>query len=504
MEQTELWLEFKKMASAYGFKDDDRKEWVSQIDASKKCQSQLGTYAANTLNTQHRRHLFSLNLGPEDGKYLVEFLHRFSTMADGDRGLDETVTMATKEGLSLVEPLRVLAPWTHPYNKHQREFVKILVPEGDGVQEIVAGPALAWLYNISISSKTVGGMPVFLKSDILRTLNKAKVRSVPTLVCGGDSVVRGQTTTSHEYINSPWNRTHGARLSFPQCTRQRQRTLTEEVWYPLRKFKSSKQLTRIVYDAFLAAGILIVYDSDGKVPEDIHGGGRGLLSDWDMTIHVDELDMPARQAERKGTWPSMSMAPLDQTPKKHEPRDEFESSIYVMLYHGLRYLPHNEVGPGLKNLLSFIFDLSIELGNGQYCGGPTKCSLVHSLKPLRPDFRFGCSPFNIWIRQMLSATDQWQMVRTQQTALPQDTPFRLVEPTRVIDLEKAVFYDHSGLEAIWKKVLEMDGWPTDNEAAYQLEPSGTKRSSEDSNRRAQKKHKSGCSAPAAASDTTAP
>ncbi|KAK0495807.1 hypothetical protein EDD18DRAFT_1167474 [Armillaria luteobubalina] len=551
--KVELWLEFKRIPSVYGFEDNERKEWVSQTEASKKCRGLLGTYAANTLNTQHRRHLFSLNLGLDgvrffrwerthtvvsrafdlstDGKYLVEFFHRYSTMTDGDRGLDETVTPATKEERSLAVPL--LEPWIHSHGKDQWEFVKILVPDKDGGERaVIAGPVLAAPY--SISGRATLGLPVydirtkklcFLKdswrdvnlpdeSNILQTLNDAKVRNVPTLVCGG--VVRGQITTSQKYIKAPWNR--GAHPSLP-CTREHQRTLTEEVGHPLKKFKSSKQLTRVVYEAFLGhkdaltickilhrdvsgGNILIVYDE--KVPENIHdGGGRGLLNDWDMAIHMDDLDKPARQAERTGTWQFMSIALLDQTTKKHEPQDDFESFIYVMLYYDLRYLPHNEVGPGLKNLVSFIFDLSIELGNGHCCGGPTKCSLVHRLSPLRPDFRFGCSPFNIWIRQMLSATNQWQMVRTQQTALPEETPLRLVEPTRIIDPEKAVFYDHSRLEVIWKKVLEMDGWPTDDQATYQLELSGIKRPREDSNQPVQKKYKSGRSTAAAASDTSA-
>ncbi|KAK0494682.1 hypothetical protein EDD18DRAFT_1175629 [Armillaria luteobubalina] len=529
--KAELWLEFKRISSVYGFKDDERKEWVSQTDASKKCRGQLGVYAANTLNTQHRRYLFLLNFGPDgvrffkwertytvvsrafdlstDGKYLVEFFHRYSTMTDGDRGLDETVTPATKEERSLAEPL--LEPWIDSDGKDQRELVKILVPDKDGGQRVViAGPALATPYNISDSWRDVN-LPD--ESNILQTLNDAKVRNVPTLVCGG--VVRGQITTSQKYIKAPWNR--GAHPSLP-CTREYQRTLTEEVGHPLKKFKSSKQLTRVVYEAFLGhkdaltickilhrdisgGNILIVYD--GKVPENIHdGGGRGLLNDWDMAIHMDDLDKPARQAERTGTWQFMSIALLDQTTKKHEPQDDFESFIYVMLYHGLSYLAHNQARSGLRNLMIFIFDVGIDVGDGQWCGGAAKTALVHSLKPLRPDFRFESSPFNFWIRQMLTATGQWQIVRTQTRTLPEDNAFTLLEvPT--IDPKKATFYDHSRLESFWKKVLEMDGWPTNDEATYQLEPSSTKRSHEDNTQRAQKKHKSGRSAPVDASDTTA-
>ncbi|KAK0192848.1 hypothetical protein F5146DRAFT_979414 [Armillaria mellea] len=547
--KAELWLEFKRISSVYGFKDAEGQEWVSQTDGSKTCRGQLGTYAANTLNTQHRQHLFSLSLGPDgvrffkwertyavvsrafdlwtDGKYLVEFLHRFSTLTDSDRGLDETVAPATEEEKALAEPL--LRPWLHSHNKDQREFVKILVPDGAGGREVIAGPPISVPCNIS--GRATLGLPVydiqtkklcFLKdswrdanlpeeSTILRTLNDAGVRNVPTLVCGG--VVGNQTTTSHKYIDSPWNR--GAHPSIP-CTRKHQRTLTEEVGYPLKKFKSSKQLTRVVYEAFLGhedafticrilhrdvsgGNILIVYDE--KVPEGIHdGGGRGLLNDWDMAIYIDELDKPARQAERTGTWQFMSIALLDERTKKHEPQDDFESFIYVMLYHGLRYLSHNQPRNGLRNVMVYIFDVGLDVGDGEWVGGTTKTALAHSLKPLCRGFRFQCAPFNFWIEEMLFAIKEWQDVRTQRIKQSNGSTLR---SSGTIDPKEATFHDHSRLESIWKKVLEMDGWPTNDQATYQLEPQGTKRTHEDGDQPAQKKPKSGHSAPAAASDTTA-
>ncbi|KAK0494667.1 hypothetical protein EDD18DRAFT_1256202 [Armillaria luteobubalina] len=547
--KAELWLEFKRISSVYGFKDDDSQEWVSQTDASKKCQGQLGTYAANTLNTQHRRHLFSLNLGPDgvrffkwertyavvsrafnlstDGKYLVEFFHRYSTMTDGDRGLDETVTPATKEERSLAEPL--LEPWIDSDGKDQREFVKIFVPDKDGGERaVIAGPALATPYNIS--GRATLGLPVydvrtkklcFLKdswrdanlpeeSDILQTLNDAKVRNVPTLVCGG--VVRNQTSTSHKYIDSPWNR--GAHPLLP-CTRKHQRTLTEEVGHPLKMFKSSKQLTRVVYDAFLGhedaftkcqilhrdvsgGNILIVYDE--KAPVDIHdSGGRGLLNDWDMAIYIDQLDKPARQAERTGTWQFMSIALLDERTKKHEPQDDFESFIYVMLYHGLRYLPHNEVGPGLKNLVSFIFDVGIDVGNGEWRGGAAKAALAASLRPLRRDFRFECDPFTSWIVDALEAINEWNTFRHSNSTFT--TKSRLNKS--IVKRETLALRDHQQLILLWKDVLGMDGWLSDDRVESQLKSTSTKRSHQDDDQPAQKKHKSGISGTAATSGNTA-
>ncbi|KAG7448788.1 uncharacterized protein BT62DRAFT_992758 [Guyanagaster necrorhizus] len=315
------------------------------------------------------------------------------------------------------------------------------------------------------------------------------------------------------YIKDTWN--FGAHPPLT-CIRKHQRTLTVEVGQPLKKFRSSKQLTRVVYEAFLAhedaftlceilhrdvsgGNILIVYDKE--TPEDDHeGGGRGLLNDWDMAIRMADLDKPARQVERTGTWQFMSIGLLRNRNKKHEAQDDFESFIYVMLHHGLRYMTHSAVGPGLRNIISSIFDIAIDVGNGQWVGALGKGALVHGLGPLPQDFHFACGPFNQWIKHTIHAIKQWQTAQAQQpevSAVALDT-----EPA--IDLnKKPVFHDHSRLRDFWQAVLEMDGWPRNDRARYQLEPRGNKRPSEDSAQPAPKRRKSGRFTAAAASGNAA-
>ncbi|KAG7440414.1 uncharacterized protein BT62DRAFT_1080911 [Guyanagaster necrorhizus] len=201
-------------------------EWVSQTDSSKDCRGQLAGYVATTLNVQHRKYLFSLNLDP-DG---IRFFRWERTYTIVSRAFN----LSTEEGKYLV----------------------------------------GFLYRFSTLT------PIHLSSV-----------SVSTSV--------------------------------------RWRTLTVEVGHPLKKFKSSKQLTRVVYEAFLAhegaftlreilhcdvSGriILIVYDK--KAPEDV----RSWLNDWDKAIRMDDLDKPARQVERTGTWQFMSIALLRERDKKHE------------------------------------------------------------------------------------------------------------------------------------------------------------------------------------------
>ncbi|KAK0466195.1 uncharacterized protein EV420DRAFT_1326591 [Desarmillaria tabescens] len=490
------------------------------------------------MNAQHRRHLFTLSLGPDgvrffkwertytivsrafnlstEGKYLVEFLYRFSALTDSDRGKDDTVTLATEDEISLAKPL--LKPWIHSDDKDRRSFVKIRVPDGDSEREVLAGPAIATPH--SISGRATLGLPVydmktqslqFLKdswrdvelpeeSAMLQTLNEAGVRNVPTFVCGG--VVSGQETTSHKYLDK--DRNLGPRLPIT-CVRVHQRTLTEEVGQPLKRFKSSRQLTRVVYEAFLAhedaytlcqilhrdvsgGNILIVYD-DKASKDNRDGGGRGLLNDWDMALHTDRLEKAARQAERTGTWQFMSIGLLRDRTKIHELQDDFESFVYVMLYHGLRYLRHSKVGSGLQFTMDRIFDSIVDNGDGTWSGGDAKTSLAYEMGPLGVDFRFDSIPLTAWIHRALAGIGEWRHSLTQKAlfkALGGAPP--ITNPSALL------FRDHTELKGLWKWALDMDSWPSNDQARYQLEPTGTKRNREDDPQPTQKRQKSGRSA----------
>ncbi|KAK0481371.1 hypothetical protein IW261DRAFT_1592557 [Armillaria novae-zelandiae] len=326
-DKAKLWAEFKRHGSYHGFKDARDDGWVPQTECSQDVRVQLTRYASDTLNAQHRKYLFSLFLGLDgvrlfkwertypvasrafdlttDGKYLVEFLYRFCTLTNGDRGKDDAI--------------------------------RVFGPKGD--KEVVAAPHIATPRRIT--GRATLGLPVydidtktvmFLKdswwdnnlpqeSVILQALNDKEVRNVPTLVCG--VVVRDQVTTSHTYIEKEWN--DGAHPTVI-CIRVHHRTLTEEVGQPLRKF----QIIEATYESCLrrffsehrfisfrrqvmktrtqnvdtftvivsGGNILIVYDA--KAPEDKgDGGGRGVLNDWDMSIKIADLAQ-ARQAERTG------------------------------------------------------------------------------------------------------------------------------------------------------------------------------------------------------------
>ncbi|PBL00120.1 hypothetical protein ARMGADRAFT_1116077, partial [Armillaria gallica] len=384
---------------------DDLNERVLETESSSAYLDRLASCAARILNAQYRKHLFSLSLGLDgvrffkwertytvvscafdlstEGKYLIEFLYRFYALTDSGRGMDDTVILATDEETSLSEP--VLRPWI--YQKCYPTFVKIRVPDGGSEREVIAGPAIA--IPKGIPGRATLGLPVydmktgtlgFLKDTwrdtslphelkMLKTLNDAGVRNVPTLVCG--SVILGQTTTSHKYINEDCNL--GA---YPPvfCIREHQRILTKEVGRPLSHFKSPKQLMRIVYEAFLAhegaftickilhrdvssANILTIYDD--KAPKD----------NYDVKPTVSArllLDLLSFLINAKGTWQFISTRLLADGSQKHLSQDDFESFIWVTLYHGLRYLQHSKVGPVLRSLIPYIFDRFGYLGDGKF------------------------------------------------------------------------------------------------------------------------------------------
>ncbi|KAK0199187.1 hypothetical protein DFS33DRAFT_1388936 [Desarmillaria ectypa] len=101
------------------FKDDSPDEWVVQTETSSAYLERLADCAAQTLNTQHGQYLFPFSLGPggvrffkwersytvvscafnlsTEGRYLVGFSYRFSTLTDSGQGIDETAKPAAME-----------------------------------------------------------------------------------------------------------------------------------------------------------------------------------------------------------------------------------------------------------------------------------------------------------------------------------------------------------------------------------------------------------------------
>ncbi|KAH7902752.1 hypothetical protein BJ138DRAFT_982209, partial [Hygrophoropsis aurantiaca] len=172
------------------------------------------------------------------------------------------------------------------------------------------------------------------EGDILRKLNKAGVRNVPKLLCagdvGGDST---QTTKSYNLINKPWR--IGKRPLMPH-THSRQ--AVDVVGKTVHEVTSSRQLVRVIHDAFIAhrdAFVLCrILHRDVSAGNILIGrDGGGILNDWDMSKGIDSAC--ARQLGRTGTWLFISSRLLDDPEKVHEVQDDLESFVHVLIYIAL-------------------------------------------------------------------------------------------------------------------------------------------------------------------------
>ncbi|KAK0500892.1 hypothetical protein EDD18DRAFT_1101871 [Armillaria luteobubalina] len=287
-----------------------------------------------------------------EGEYVIEFFYRLCTLMDRDRGKDDTATPSTEEEITLVKEF--LKSWIHSTDK-PRAFVTIRVHGPTGDREVIDGPYIAT--SRSVTSRATLGLPVYdIEMGTVMFLQdswrNAGVCNIPTLVCGG--VVRDQETTSHTCIEKDWNR--GAHPTMI-CIRHED------------AFTICGYLHRDVNDG----NILIVYDE--KTPEDNRDGDRrGLLNVWAIAIKIAGLAQ-ARQAERT-----------------IQRRNTNLKIVYAMLFCGLCYLRHHELGPDLPNIISSIFDVGINIGDEMRRGNG---KLALGLGALATILGMTCDPFTV-------------------------------------------------------------------------------------------------------------
>ncbi|KAH9938807.1 uncharacterized protein BXZ73DRAFT_26568, partial [Epithele typhae] len=208
---------------------------------------------------------------------------------------------------------------------------------------------------------------------VLSILNQARVRHVPTLVAHGYPGTSPHTTrvadhlshcTSNEDVATderpskrPAPRDDNELLSIHRYAHYR--IVVEEVCLPLDVFRSSRQLLSIIRDSMEAESDAIVYCK--LIHGDISSGNIlicpgfdlsqdsllrvdwfGMLNDWELARYVSNAASPQR-TERMGTFKYMSLATLSDPKHVVTVADEIESHANVLLYNGVKYLPHNVV-----------------------------------------------------------------------------------------------------------------------------------------------------------------
>ncbi|KAI0663931.1 hypothetical protein C8Q70DRAFT_1049476 [Cubamyces menziesii] len=195
------------------------------------------------------------------------------------------------------------------------------------------------------------------EGKILERLNSnddgGPVPYVPTVRCHGD--VEDQTTRSQEI----W-RLKNKDKSEQECplkTHRHYRLVVNEVGKPLTSFRNMKQLVGVIIVCIRAHGA--AYNRKRLIHRDISAGNvlihpvvvvrngvireemKPLLADWELAKRVDAPEEGPRQPDRTGTWQFMSANALHTPSKRILVQDDMESFFHLLLYHAIRFIPHN-------------------------------------------------------------------------------------------------------------------------------------------------------------------
>ncbi|KAI0368991.1 hypothetical protein BV20DRAFT_947040 [Pilatotrama ljubarskyi] len=322
---------------------------------------------------------------------LARFLWRFARLSAAQRGHDPTATRVLPgtphHDLILERRLASYMIGEHKIGEHARvEFEKstedprsfwcleaanrrqFLVGKPHFLADGLAGRGTRGYVAIDLNDRN--GPLVYLKDawrvahprmrqegDILAYLADSThgdgVENIPTLICHGD--VETQITESQRV----WRETHpqAAEEDCPMKTHRHYRLVVKEVGLPISEFINGRELVYLILTCIMAhfeafqKGVLHRDISSGNilihVKEHVSADGKltrareGLLTDWELSKHIDDAEAGPRQPGRTGTWQFLSANALSDRNKKIVVEDEMESFFHLLLYVAIRYLPHN-------------------------------------------------------------------------------------------------------------------------------------------------------------------
>ncbi|KAG6815598.1 hypothetical protein H0H87_000264, partial [Tephrocybe sp. NHM501043] len=194
------------------------------------------------------------------------------------------------------------------------------------------------------------------------------------------------------------------------------RFVTDVIGKPLRWASNSKVLLQASADAFKAheqavkAGVLHRNINEGNIL--ITESGRGILNDWDMAIYLPKANdedaslRRPRQHERAGTWEFMSSLLVNGHHMANTIQDDMESFVLVILYHALRYFPHNKK-KRTRFIIDEVFNRHLVLPDGEHEGGQGRRFLFLNMEYIGQDFEMDCKPLNDWILVAILAVEEW-------------------------------------------------------------------------------------------------
>ncbi|KAI0699935.1 hypothetical protein C8T65DRAFT_831738 [Cerioporus squamosus] len=382
----------------------------------KKALGQILTYVENVFVHQHRTHHYMiLFLGhyarivhfdhsgvystikfnyKTQGAVLTTFLSRYYHYNAAKRGHDPTATRLQRRD-PLTTRMREfgLAKAKEDPDDHSGSRVPSLSGSLSSTLEVSWAEALVvTLRSRSTAGGNLVGPFVYLKDAwrvdhpgieregcVLETLNHHKVPFVPTLVCHGD--LEGQATKSQDawaqrQAKDPQvKRNHQTKRTFKR--HQHYRLVVAEVGKPLEEFGSGFKLVSAIFCCLLAhqaayerAGIIHRDISSGNIllHKGSNGAWIGILNDWELSKRVDAP--AARQPDRTGTWQFMSARALNNPDKEIVVEDEIEAFFHVLLFHAVRFLPHNIDPDSVPQFLEDYFDGCCTKNEEYRCGIP--------------------------------------------------------------------------------------------------------------------------------------
>ncbi|KAL6306259.1 hypothetical protein BKA93DRAFT_169524 [Sparassis latifolia] len=493
--QQRISFEFKRYSGRDDPFDEEKEGYEHDTSYGDRTRGQAIAYAAEIFARQFRTFCFTvLILGncarivrwdrsgaaftekfnyKRNPEILGEFLWRFSHHQAKEQGYDESATLVT-EGSEDHVLMKQYAETKLEFGDYIREYFKTSFdagwplwrlkvddessPEGDhgndpGKSHVgTSARTASGVSTVPRSTYYLVGKPHFLangmvgrgtrgvdhvdiekEGDVLRKLNDASVKNVPTLVCHGD-VLDQQTLTQAvwEEVNGP---TPAARRPLKKHTHYR--LVVKEVGYPLAEFKEGFELVKVVYDCLIAhqqayeklhllhrdisVGNILMMEQEG---EEVR---VGYLCDWELSKLVSggNVLQAARQPDRTGTWQFMSALSLRNPYKPSTLQDDLESFFHLLLYMAIRFLPHT-----ISDVGSFIyhyFDASKSHQGQFYICGDKKWSTMKNgdLSDDGEPIEFGISstyPLNSLLGTLLGYFKGYYAV------VAQDLPYLLQRP----------------------------------------------------------------------------
>ncbi|KAJ7589487.1 hypothetical protein C8J56DRAFT_784999 [Mycena floridula] len=374
------------------------RSFLKTSDEAVDTRSQLASYAALIDNHQYRTHIFQLLIFgtrarflrwdhsgavvsesfdyTEQSDLLVTFLYRFSRLNEAERGRDtrfRKVSSGSEDDKLARDKLE--GDWEHPRDK--RQVVQFSVTDDDGkIHEL-----LAWKHavaRVSPVGRATRAFPVWNKtmdvkmfykdgwhaetlqqeSTIVSQLHSARVPNIPTIIAGG--TISTLSTFNHQFAEAPWNQANSTSM----VRRVYRFVLIQEVGRPLCTFTSTREFLKVTHDAFIAhreaylrCGYLHRDISEGNILiVTAEEGTRGLLIDWELSKHVEEINDGGKQPWRTGTWQFMSTRLNKHTNKRHQLQDDLESFLHVVMYTAFRYLDTDTESAILRKFIDDVYN----------------------------------------------------------------------------------------------------------------------------------------------------